>query len=480
MGAVTSPPPRTDPCPSNRPLLGALLSTQAATGRPVVTVAGRALTADELRSRAAGYAHRLTGLGPVAVLAEPTVDTVIAVVAALMAGVPVVPVPPDAGTTEIAHLVRDSGATAVAGNRPLPGLPLPVVREPAVSGEPAPPPEPRPASTALIVYTSGTTGSPKGAVLSRSAVAAGLDALATAWGWTSDDTLVHGLPLFHVHGLILGVLGALRVGSPLVHTGTADPTSYAATSGSLYFGVPTIWSRLLRRRPDPANLRAARLLVSGSAALPVPVFEGLHDFTGHRPVERYGMSETLITVSNPLGERRPGWVGLPLPGVQTRLVDDAGHPVSPGAEPAELCVRGPMLFDGYLGRPEATAAVLDADGWMRTGDIAIVDGDWHRIVGRASTDLISSGGYRIGAGEVEDALLAHPGVAEAAVLGLPDSDLGERVVAFVVADGVSEAELLEFTRTRLAVHKRPRSIVHRSALPRNAMGKIVKAALREA
>ena len=267
---------------------------------------------------------------------------------------------------------------------------------------------------------------------------------------------------------------------PLVHAGTVSPRAYGAAPGTVYFGVPALWSRLLREPEQAAVLRRARLLVSGSAALPVPVFDGVHALTGQHPLERYGMTETLITLGNPLhGTRRAGWVGHPMPGVRTRLADEHGRPVPhDGQTPGELCVSGPMLFDGYLNRPDATARTLDPDGWMRTGDIAVIDGDWHRIVGRASTDLISSGGYRIGAGEVEDALLAHPAVAEAAVLGEPDPDLGERVVAYVVADGVSEGDLIDFVSTHLSRHKRPRSIRFVPGLPRNAMGKVVKTQLR--
>lgn len=209
------------------------------------------------------------------------------------------------------------------------------------------------------------------------------------------------------------------------------------------------------------------MLVSGSAALPTPVFRDLERLTGHRPVERYGMTETLITVSGRAGsEVRPGAVGTPLTGIRTRIAAE------PGAEIGELQLVGPTLFSGYLGRPEATAAAFTEDGWFRTGDIAAVDGDGvHRIVGRASTDMIKSGGYRIGAGEIENALLDHPRVREAAVIGVPDADLGERIVAFVVAEGVTGAELTDFVATHLSVHKRPREVRFIAAVPRNAMGK---------
>lgn len=198
------------------------------------------------------------------------------------------------------------------------------------------------------------------------------------------------------------------------------------------------------------------------------MFRDLERLTGLRPVERYGMTETLITVSGRAGgEVRPGTVGTPLPGIRTRIAAE------PGAEIGELQLTGPTLFSGYLGRPEATAAAYTQDGWFRTGDIAAVDpaDGVHRIVGRASIDMIKSGGYRIGAGEIENALLDHPRVSEAAVVGVPDADLGQRIVAFVVAEGVTGAELTEFVAAHLSVHKRPREVRFVAAVPRNAMGK---------
>lgn len=460
-------------------LLASLDPAAVAAGADVadaVRIGGATLSRSDLVGAATSVAERVGGARRVAVLATPTPATVLAVVGCLIAGVPFVPVPADVGSAERAHLLADSEVQAWLGEPPDDpgGLPHVPVRLHARSWHRYP--EPAPGSTAMVMYTSGTTGPPKGAVLSRAAVAADIDALAQAWQWSADDVLVHGLPLFHVHGLVLGLLGSLRVGSRFVHTGKPTPAAYAGAGGTLYFGVPTVWSRIVADPAAARELSSARLLVSGSAALPVPVFRGLAELTGHRPVERYGCTETLITVSTRAdGERRPGWVGLPLAGMQTRLVgeDDSAAPHD-GETIGGLQVRTPTIFEGYLNRPEATAAAFTPDGWYRTGDVAVIDaGGMHRIVGRESVDLIKSGGYRVGAGEIETALLGHPGVSEVAVVGLPDADLGQRIVAFVVGDAEPDV-LIDFVARQLSVHKRPREVRLVESLPRNAMGKVLK------
>jgi fatty acid CoA ligase FadD36 len=448
------------------PLLTALLG--GGTDRQdALTVDGRRCSYEELLGAAGAVARRVTGAldgEAFAVEATASLETVAAVVGGLLAGVPVVPLAPDAGPAEREHILRDSGARMIPVDFAERADFTPVAD--AGEARPAPREGSRFKGAAMVLYTSGTTGSPKGVLISRAAMAADLDGLAEAWQWTAEDTLVHGLPLFHVHGLVLGVLGALRTGSRLVHTGRPTPAAYAAARGSLYFGVPTVWHRVVRDEPAAKALAGARLLVSGSAPLPAPVFHAVRELTGHEPVERYGMTETLITLSARAdGPRAPGAVGTPLAGTTTRIAEAADGI-------GELQVRGRTLFDGYLGRPEATAASYTADGWFRTGDIAAIDPDGtHRIVGRASTDLIKSGGYRIGAGEVENALLDHPAVREAAVVGAPHPDLGQQVVAYVVADGVSAGELTDFVAARLSVHKRPRTVRFLAELPRNAMGK---------
>ncbi|MFI7293475.1 acyl-CoA synthetase [Streptomyces sp. NPDC050121] len=471
--------------------------TDAPSGRPALRFGGRSLTYAELAGAAGAVGERLRGAGGrVAVWAAPTLETAVGVVGVLLAGAAAVPLNPKSGDKELGHILSDSAPGAVLA---APGDELPAalrgleridvdvcgvaaVEQKAVGDEEA----------ALVVYTSGTTGPPKGAVVPRRAIATTLDALADAWQWTGQDVLVHGLPLFHVHGLVLGVLGPLRRGGSLRHLGRFDTEGVARelnSGASMLFGVPTMYHRIAEALPDDPELvkalSGARLLVSGSAALPVHDHERIAAATGRRVIERYGMTETLMNTSvRADGEARAGTVGVPLPGVELRLVEDDGSAVEAydGESVGEIQVRGPNLFTEYLNRPDATAAAFTADGWFRTGDVAVRDPDGYvRIVGRKATDLIKSGGYKIGAGEIENALLEHPGVREAAVTGEPDTDLGERIVAWVVpvdpGSPPAEGELADHVARRLAPHKRPRAVRYLDALPRNDMGKIMKRAL---
>lgn len=461
-------------------------------GRPALTFGERALSYEELSGAASRLAARLPRDGRVAVWATPTLETCVAVTAALLAGVPVVPLNPRSGDQELRHVIDDSTPELLLhapGERTPEALgALPRLEVDAAPGPGTPPftREVDDEATALVVYTSGTTGPPKGVLLSRRAVAATLDSLARTWAWTGEDVLVHALPLFHVHGLVLGVLGPLRLGADLIHLGRFDTkalTRALTARATMVFGVPTMYHRLaLAVEDDPAlaeGLSRARLLVSGSAALPLPDHERLTSATGQRVVERYGMTETLMNTSvRPGDPSGHGTVGVALDGVELRLVDDDGAELGLGTEEiGEVQVRGPNLFSGYLNRPEATAEAMDGT-WFRTGDMAVRDAEGRvRLVGRRSTDLVKSGGYKIGAGEIENTLLDHPGVAEAAVTGEPDPDLGERVVAWIVATGPvppTLEELAELVASRLAPHKRPRRLHVVDALPRNDMGKILK------
>ncbi|MEU1122474.1 acyl-CoA synthetase [Streptomyces sp. NPDC005899] len=479
-----------------------LPALHGASGRPdaaeAVRFGAHSLTYGRLAEASDALAARIAGAGRVAVWATSTPRTVVAVVAALRAGVPAVPLNPRTGDRELTHILRDSAPSVVlAGADEVLPPALDGLRRldpgTAAPGAEAPGAEPSPDAPALIVYTSGTTGPPKGAVLPRRAIAASLDALEDAWRWTADDVLVHALPLFHVHGLILGVLGPLRRGGSVRHLGRFSPEGVARellSGGTMLFGVPTMYHRLAGALDDPDGpgrlkeaLAGARLLVSGSAALPVHDHERIAAATGRRVIERYGMTETLMNTGvRADGAPRAGTVGPPLSGVELRLVEEDGTVLEDPASIGEIQVRGPNVFTGYLDRPDATAAAFTEDGFFRTGDMATVDPDGYvRIVGRKATDLIKSGGYKIGAGEIENALLDHPGVREAAVTGEPDPDLGERIVAWVVpADPAAppgERELADHVSALLAPHKRPRVVHHLDALPRNELGKIMKRSL---
>jgi malonyl-CoA/methylmalonyl-CoA synthetase len=331
---------------------------------------------------------------------------------------------------------------------------------------------------ALIIYTSGTTGRPKGVVTTHANVGAQVSSLVEAWGWRPSDRLLLVLPLHHVHGVINGLCSALAV-----HATCEMPASFDATavwdrlaSGDItvFTAVPTIYHRLLTawdaadeatRRRWSDGARGLRLMMSGSAALPVQTLERWREITGHTLLERYGMTEIGMALSNPLdGQRRPGFVGQPLPGVEVRLVD------------GELEVRGPTVFKEYWQRPEETQAAFH-DGWFRTGDVAVEENGSYRLLGRTSVDIIKTGGYKVSALEIEAVLRDHPAIAECAVVGVPDDEWGERVSAAVeLRPGalLPLNELQAWARDRLAPYKLPRALTPVATLPRNAMGKVVK------
>jgi malonyl-CoA/methylmalonyl-CoA synthetase len=453
----------------------------------------RELTYAQVRDAALHVAAEVAGSTRVGVWGVNAPETCVAVVGALLAGVPVVPINPKAGERELGHIVDDSDPAAILttpGAAPATDRRVLEVDLDA-RGAAGLPPEPPADAPALVVYTSGTTGPPKGAVLPRRAIASNLDALADAWEWTGADVVAHGLPLFHVHGLVLGILGPLRRGGAAHHLGRFSSDGIAAAlrgAATMVFGVPTMYHRLAEdaeQRAEIADaLRRARLLVSGSAALPAVEHERIERLCGQRIVERYGMTETLMnTAVRASGDRRPGYVGPPLEGVDLRLLDDAGGPIGAADDETigEIAVRGPNLFLEYLNRPEATAEVL-RDGWFATGDLATRAPDGYiRIVGRRATDLIKSGGFKIGAGEIEGALLEHPDVEEAAVTGEPDDDLGERIVAWIVprtGTSPSSDELADHVAGLLTPHKRPRVVRLLEELPRNEMGKVQKRRLQ--
>lgn len=454
---------------------------------PAVSIGPRTLSYRDLRAAAGAVAERLAGVSRAALWARGTLQTVVAAIAAVESGVELVPLNPKLGTSELEHILSDANPEVIIGDGGESAVGRPGVEVDLDARGELPHPPSDPEGVALIVYTSGTTGPPKGVLIARRAIAANLDALADAWEWTAADRLVHALPLFHVHGLVLGVFGPLRRGGGLHHLGRFSVEGVAAALASgdtLLFGVPTMYHRIAevaqRDSGVAAALARARILVSGSAALPARTFAEIERSTGQRVVERYGLTETLMNSAvRVAGERRPGEVGIPLRGVQVRVVTDEGEDAPwDGQTLGQVLVQGPNLFLGYLNRPEETAKAMRA-GWFWTGDLATRAPDGYlRIVGRIATDLIKTGGYKVGAGEVESALLEHPAVSEAAVAGVADDDLGESIAAWVVlrpgAAVPSARELSEHVAYRLAPHKRPRQVSFAGELPRNAMGKVLK------
>jgi malonyl-CoA/methylmalonyl-CoA synthetase len=345
-----------------------------------------------------------------------------------------------------------------------------------------------PDDTAVIVYTSGTTGRPKGAEITHGNLTANLESLHAAWGWRAEDVLLHVLPIFHVHGLFVALHGALNAGATSLLMREFDAQRTLQTLNerkcTVFMGVPTIHQRLLGA-PGAGNfdLSRLRLITSGSDRLPDEVFNGYQSIFGYTLLERYGMSETGMLCSNPLhGERRRGSVGPPLPGVEVRVVDPATAEVLPAGDVGEVQVRGANVFKGYWRHPEKTAASFLPGGWFHTGDLGYLEPDGYLNLNGRAKDLIISGGLNIYPPEVERVLKEHPAVAASAVIGCPDREWGERVTAVVVlAPGQvgTEQELIAFCRARLAPYKSPKRIIFQASLPRNAMGKVQKAALRK-
>ena len=349
---------------------------------------------------------------------------------------------------------------------------------------------------ALQLYTSGTTGKPKGAVLTHANLGVQQELVGAAWGFSPRDVLLHALPLHHMHGLAIALLTALGAGATVrMRAFEASGIWDAMREATVYMAVPAMYHRLFGAydAADPGTrtrwaegAARLRLATSGSAALPVTLAERWRDLTGTIPLERFGMTEVGVGITNPLeGERVPGSVGLPLPTVETRIVSDDGAEVETG----ELWIRGPSVFAGYHERPEETAKafVAASDGgapWFRTGDTVTRDasraGAPFRILGRSSVDILKSGGYKLSALEIEEALREHPAVLEVAVVGVPDEAWGDRVVACVVRrppHAPEEGELRAFVRERLAPYKVPKNVLFFDELPKNALGKVVKPTL---
>lgn len=430
----------------------------------------------------------------VALLVPPSFAYVVVSRGIWLAGGVAVPLAVSHPPAELEHVIRDSEASIVVGSGrhgdALESIATAAgarfIRTPdliATDEEPGPAVELSPDRRAMIIYTSGTTGKPKGAVTTHGNMAAQIASLVAAWGWTQADSALLVLPLHHVHGII-NVLGcALATGASceILPQFETEATWDRLSSGEItvFSAVPTIYHRLIQsweaappalQRARTEGCRRVRLMMSGSAALPVRTLERWRDITGHTLLERYGMTELGMALSNPLhGERRPGFVGAPLPGVDVRLVD------------GEIEVRGPGVFLEYWRRPDETRDAF-RDGWFRTGDVAIVESGAYKLLGRRSVDIIKTGGFKVSALEIEDAIRACSEVSDCAVVGAPDPEWGERVCTAVELQpgaSLTVEDLRTALKDDLAVYKLPRSLLCLPALPRNAMGKVLKAEVQK-
>ncbi|HVG43220.1 MAG TPA: acyl-CoA synthetase, partial [Longimicrobium sp.] len=398
---------------------------------------------------------------------------------------------------ELAYAIEDADAAIVVAHPDFAEALRPLAQargarflatDDALAASPSPLPDVAEGRRAMMLYTSGTTGRPKGVVWTHANLRAQLEMLTEAWGWRADDRTLLVLPLHHVHGIVNVLSCALWNGAACEVPGKFDVYEVwdriGARALTVFMAVPTVYGRMIaawegagpaRREHLSDACRGMRLMVSGSAALPVRTLERWREISGHTLLERYGMTEIGMALSNPLrGERRPGLVGAPLPGVEVRLVEEDGRAVEPGA-PGEIEVRGPGVFLEYWRRPEATAEAFREGRWFRTGDVALVEEGSYRILGRRSVDIIKTGGFKVSALEIEEVLRTHPAVAECAVVGVEDAEWGERVCAAVeLREALTLDQLQPWARERLAPYKLPRALLAVDALPRNAMGKVVK------
>ena len=439
----------------------------------------------------------------VAVHTDKSVEGLMLYLAVLRAGLVYLPLNPAYHAAELAHFIADAapGVVVCAGRNfgwvsqlafprgvrwvftlnddrtgtlldrasQMPDTHTPVAREPD--------------DLAAILYTSGTTGLAKGAMLSHGNLLSNARTLQVFWDWRPDDVLLHALPIFHVHGLFVASHGALLNGSPMIWFNKFDAAAVARRlpEATVFMGVPTLYVRLLKQ--PQLECAGVRLFISGSAPLLAETWAQWEARTGHQILERYGMSETLMLTSNPCraadGPRQPGTVGRALPGVGLRVVGDDGRPCATG-EIGGVQVRGPSVFSGYWKMPEKTADDFTTDGWFKTGDVGRLDADGYlTLIGR-SKDLIISGGFNVYPTEVEGFLNELPGVGESAVIGVPHPDFGEAVVAVVTAHGQPDPEaLIQALKARIAGFKVPKRVILATELPRNAMGKVQKKLLRE-
>jgi malonyl-CoA/methylmalonyl-CoA synthetase len=434
----------------------------------------------------------------VALFLTPGADFVTALFGIWRAGGIAVPLPISHPAPELAYVMSNAGVSLVIAEPAAVEMLRPIARDDGVAlttaaalqaGKPIPLPIIGPERRALMLYTSGTTGRSKGVVTTHANVTAQIASLVSAWDWTAADRTMLALPLHHVHGLINVLGSAFWAGAvvDILPRFDADAVWERLAAGDItvFTAVPTMYHRLIAswstagtdiQQARSTGSRHARLMMSGSAALPVSTLERWREITGHTLLERYGMTEIGMALANPLhGERRPGFVGLPLPGVDVRIVNDELDDVAPGTA-GELLVRGPGVFEEYWHQPVATLEAF-TDGWFRTGDIAVMEEGAFRLLGRRSIDIIKTGGHKISALEIEEVMRLHPSVAECAVVGIEDPEWGQRVCAAVElrdSGALSLDDLAAWLRARIAPYKIPRELRCVEMLPRNAMGKVVK------
>ena len=475
---------------------------------PALRHGGDAVTRTALRDAALRLASTLHARGlrtgdRVVVCAAGRPAWVALLLACHRLGVVHVPVNTGYQHDELAHVLTDSGAllavvdpttsARVRSAAPVGCAVLDLAELARCDDAPLPhdTPFPHDEDVALLIYTSGTTGKSKGCMLTFANVATAVGELSALWEIAPDDVVVHALPLFHVHGLCVALHGALMRGACthlLPAFSTEAVVAAVEAGGTVFMGVPTMYARLIdhldAHEEAGAVLARARLFCAGSAALMPDFLDAFERHTGQRIVERYGMSETLITFSNPLhpaDARRAGTVGRALPSVVARVVDDAGDDVNAG-EAGELWVKGPSVMRGYWRNDVDTAAAFSADGFLKTGDVVVRDADGYvSVLGRASTDIVKVGGYKIGTREIEEQLARHPSVKEVAVVGVDDREWGQRIVACIALHaGALAPTLVELQDVvTLQAAKKPRGLVVLPALPKNALGKVQKRQLMQ-
>ncbi len=475
---------------------------QSTPDRHCVTFEDETLSYGRLLARARAAAavllrHGIEQGDRVALFLGNSSDFLAAYLGVHLCGGVVVPVNTLYRRVELRHILADSGAricvteaelaeSVQALRADLPGLqhilPGAITR---AENDAAPLRLPAGDEIALIAYTSGTTGRSKGAMLRHSNVRANIESVCDAWRWTAGDRLLLTLPLFHVHGLLVGFHGTIFAGASceLQRTFGATQVFDRLSSGAftMFFGVPTMYVRLIDEQRRRAELPAPlRLYVSGSAALSPDTFEAFERQFGQRILERYGMTETVMNITNPYdGERRPGTVGQPFPRQEARIVDIDSRQVLGPEQDGEIEVRGPHVFAGYWRRPDATAEAFTDDGWFKTGDLGRVSADGYFSINGRASELIITGGYNVYPRELEDVIARIPGVREVAIVGLPDAEFGEQIAAAIVTNADLESEaVIAFCRDQLASYKKPRRVLFVDALPRNAMQKVQKNLVR--